>query len=396
MSKDIIIAGGGIGGLTAALALLRKGLDVTVVEQASELKEIGAGLHMGPNGTAALFGLGLKDALMDKGVLSAKREMRLWNTGEAWGLSAHGAGSHERYGAPYMLLHRADLHGMLRDAVLAIKPDAVMLKAKVIDLEQDDDGAQISLEDGRVVRGAGIVAADGVHSVIRDKLGKSVTPQFTGNMFWRGMIPIDLVPEREREVAGGWFSANGTVTCYPVRRGELLNFVGTVRREGWSTLSWTEQGTTEECLADFEGWHPHIIQMIENMGTPYKWGQFQFESVREWTDRRVTLLGDACHAMPPSLGQGAIMAIEDGVVLARALEACGGDVIEGFQRYQAARVERAVEVVNCSWKESRGRNSADLADPAKASAYMASRFASNSVNTFYDWIFGYKAHEVAI
>ncbi|WP_142781720.1 FAD-dependent monooxygenase [Agrobacterium sp. T29] len=396
MSQGIIIAGGGIGGLTAALALLRKGFDVTVVEQAAELKEIGAGLHMGPNGASALFGLGLKDALMEKGVLSAKREMRLWNTGEAWSLVAHGAGSEERYGAPYMLLHRADLHGMLRDAVLAMKPDAVLLKSKVAGLEQDERGAEVLLADGRVVRGAAVIGADGVHSVVRDRLGKSVTPQFTGNMFWRGMIPIDLVPERERDVAGGWFSHDATVTCYPVRGGELLNFVGTVKCDGWSTLSWTEQGTTEECLADFEGWHPHILQMIENMGTPYKWGQFQFESVQEWTDRRVALLGDACHAMPPSLGQGAIMAIEDGVVLARALEASKGDVLEGLQRYQAARIERATEVVNCSWKESRGRNSADLADPARAQAYMASRFTSSSVNTFYDWIFGYKAHEVTV
>ncbi|HTO34147.1 MAG TPA: FAD-dependent monooxygenase [Pararhizobium sp.] len=396
MSQSIIIAGGGIGGLTAALALLRKGFDVTVVEQASELKEIGAGLHMGPNGTAALFGLGLKDALMKQAVLSVKREMRLWNTGEAWSLAAHGAGSEERYGAPYMLLHRADLHGILRDAVLAIKPDAVLLNSKVTGLEQDESGAGVLLEDGRIVRGAAVVGADGVHSVVRDRLGKSVTPQFTGNMFWRGMIPIELVPERERDSAGGWFSHRATVTCYPVRGGKFLNFVGTVKRDGWSTLSWTEQGTTEECLTDFEGWHPNIIQMIENMGTPYKWGQFQFESVREWTDRRVTLLGDACHAMPPSLGQGAIMAIEDGVVLARALEASKGDIIAGLQRYQAARVERATEVVNCSWRESRGRNSADLADPAKASAYMAARFTSSSVNTFYDWIFGYKAHEVNV
>lgn len=396
MSEGIIIVGAGIGGLTAALALLRQGVDVTLCERASELKEIGAGMHLGPNGTAALFSLGLRDPLVDLGVRSTRREMRLWNTGEAWSLTAHGADSEERYGAPYMLMHRADLHKILLNAVLALQPDAVLTGAAVISVAQDAGGAEVTLADGRVLRAGAVIGADGVHSVVRAQLGKAVTPQFTGNMFWRGMVPIDLVPERERNVAGGWFSHRGTVTVYPVRRGELLNFVGTVQRDTWGTLSWTEQGTTEECLADFEGWHPHILTIIRNMGTPYKWGQFQFETVREWTEGRITLLGDACHAMPPSLGQGAIMAIEDGVILARAVRADRGDLPAALQRYQAARVERATRVVNCSWEESRRRNGKVLADPEQASAYLAQQFSGAKVNDFYDWIFSYKAHEVTV
>jgi len=396
MSESIIIVGGGIGGLSAALALLRKGFDVTVLEQASELKEIGAGLHMGPNGTAALFGLGLQQPIMDLGVVAMKREMRIWNTGETWRLEAHGAGAQERYGVPYLLLHRADLHGALKDAVLALKPDAVVLKSKIVALDHDPSGAQVTTEDGRVFRGKAVIGADGVHSVIRKQLGKDIEGRYSGNMFWRGMIPIDLVPARERDIAGGWFSPNTTVTCYPVHRGEMLNFVGTVTRDDWTELSWTQQGTTEECLKDFEGWHPHIIQMIENMGTPYKWGLFQFDTLKEWTDGCVSLLGDACHPTRPSLGQGAVMAIEDGVVLARALEACLGNVLEGLQRYQAARVERTSKIVAASWTEARTRNNDDLADPEKARAFMNARFTSSSVNNFYDWIFGYKAHEVEI
>lgn len=396
MSKQLLIVGGGIGGLSAALALLRKGIDVTVCERAGELKEIGAGMHLGPNGTGALFGLGLKEKVLDFGVRSVRREMRLWNTGEAWSLPAHGADSETRYGAPYMLMHRGDLHRMLLDAVLSLKPDAVLTAAACTEVRQDMTGAEVILADGRVLRGSAVVGADGVHSAVRTSLGKSVAPQFTGNMFWRGMVPMELVPERERDVTGGWFSHRGTVTVYPVRRGELLNFVGTVKRDNWNTLSWTEHGTTEECLADFEGWHPYIITMIENMGTPYKWGLFQFETVKEWTNGRVTLLGDACHAMPPSLGQGAIMAIEDAVVLARCVEVEGKNMPAALQRYQAARVDRATRVVNSSWEESRQRNNDVLADPIRASAYLEQRFSGTKVNDFYDWIFSYRAHEVAI
>lgn len=396
MSENIVIVGAGIGGLTAALALLRKGFDVVVCERSPELGELGAGIHLGPNGVKALFGLGLKDDVMRDGVVSRRREMRMWNTGEAWELPAHGDGALARYGAPYMLMHRGDLHAMLLKAVRNIRANAVLTGARCVDLKQDQDGATVTLEDGRTLRGTAVIGADGVHSVVREKLNKSVIGQFTGNMFWRGLVPMDRVPERERDTAGGWFSPNGTVTVYPIRRGEILNFVGTVSRATWTTLSWTERGTKEEILADFEGWHPHIITIISAIEQPFKWGLFQFETLKEWTDGRCTLLGDACHAMPPSLGQGAIMAIEDGVVLARCFEAHPSDPRRALSRYAAARTERATRVVDASWAERKRRNQPVLANPEEGRAYLSKQFGGQSVNDHYDWIFGYDAHSADI
>lgn len=391
MTNRVVIIGAGIGGLAAALALLRRGIDVDVYERATELKEIGAGLTMSPNGTRLLAHLGLAAELDQICVRSQVRELRLWNTGQAWTLPDQGATSQERYGAPYVLLHRADLHNMLAAAVRRLKPDAVKTGHSCEDVQLKADGARVTFTNGKVVDAAVLVGADGVHSVVRERLHKTAKPRYSGNVFWRGMVPIESVPERERSISGSWISPTGNVTVYPVRGGRLLNFVGTVKRADWSGHSWTEEGTKQECLQDFEGWHDNVRAIISNIEIPYKWGSYLYETVRGWSLGRTTLLGDACHAMPPSLGQGAVMAIEDAVILVRCLERDAGDPERALQRYQAVREPRTRAVVDKSWAQSRRRHNAALADPATAVPYINEHWAPTRVSDWYDWIYEYDA-----
>lgn len=396
MTDRIIIVGAGIGGLSAALALLRRGMDVDVYERAPELTEIGAGLTLSPNGTRLLFDLGLKEQIMETGVLSKRRELRLWNTGQAWEMPSQGIHSEERYGAPYLLMHRGDLHSALLSAVQAAKPDAVHAHSACVDVRHDPDGVEIDIDDGRTIAGSVLVGADGIHSVVRGKLHAPATPQYSGNVFWRGMVPIEAVPERERDITGSWISPRGNVTAYPVRRGELLNFVGTVKRPDWDRHSWTEVGSKQECLADFDGWHENVLTIIENIETPYKWGSFMYESEKDWSVGRTTLLGDSCHAMPPSLGQGANMAIEDAVVLSRCLAGDRADPAAALRRYSDARSQRATAVVNQSWAQSRRRHHNALASEQDAIAYISENWSEDRVDEWYDWIYAYDASSVEI
>ncbi|AQH05500.1 hypothetical protein A9R05_41040 (plasmid) [Burkholderia sp. KK1] len=392
----VVIIGAGIGGLTAALALLKRGVDVDVLERARDLKEIGAGLTLSPNGTRILYGLGLADSVNELAVRSKTRELRLWNTGESWTLPDQGSTSEARYGAPYLLMHRGDLHSILVEAVRKEKPNAIRTNCACVDILHEEGAFEVLLESGERVTGDVLVGADGIHSVVRQKVHGRSTPQYAGNIFWRGMVPIDSVPVRERDVSGSWISPNGNVTMYPVRKGTLLNFVGTVRCPTWSPASWTEQGTKEECLRDFEGWHQNIRSIISQIEIPYKWGSFLYETGKQWTSGRVTLMGDACHAMPPSLGQGANMAMEDAIVLSRCLDAGRDDPGAALARYEHARLARATAVVDKSWAQSRRRHNDALASPEAANAYISEHWAPGRVKEWYDWIYDYDAFATAI
>jgi salicylate hydroxylase len=396
--RRILIAGGGLGGLTAALALLRKGFDVEVYEQASALGEIGAGVQIAANGTRLLQDLGMNDALERIGTNITGKEIRLWSTGRTWPLIDLGATSVERYGAPYFTLHRADLHEALVAAIRRLKPDTFHLGCKAVGCKQDGDKVLLELEGGAAASGDALIGADGVHSRIRQALFGADRPKFTGCMAWRGLVSVDQLPSTVTRTGGVfWLGPGAHIVHYPVRRGELLNFIGIVNRDDWQVESWTARGTTEECLKDFEGWNDDVHAMVRGIATPYKWALIVREPLTQWTVGRATLLGDACHSTLPLLAQGANMAIEDGYLLARCLEAYADDLQAGLESYQTLRLERTTRIVQAS-TDQLGRNTHPaLSDPALAEQHIAKEYAQGQVvNDRYDWVYGYDATRVAI
>ena len=387
----VVIAGAGIGGLTAGLALLKRGIDVDVYEQASELKEVGAGVQLSANGTRVLHLLGVGEALAALSCEALGKEVRLWSTGETWKLFDLGAESIARYGFPYLTVYRPDLLSVLADAVRREKPDAIHLGAKVTGLTQSG----LQFEKGEA-KGDAIVGADGVHSCIRQALFGPDQPVFTGNIAWRGIAPMEKLPSRMARMVGtNWIGPGGHIVHYPLRGGRLMNFVGIRERSDWRIESWSTRGTTDEVLADFRDWNEDARLLIRNLDAPYKWAMMVREPMPKWSVGRVTLLGDACHSMLPMLAQGAVMAIEDGYILARCLSGAH-DIPAALGRYEAARRERTRRVVEGSAANAKRFHNPQLADPVEAKKYVDREWDPARIAERYEWLFRYDVTQVPL
>ena len=390
----VLVAGGGIGGMAAALALLRRGIDVEVYEQAKELKEVGAGVQLAANGTRVLYALGVGDELKALSCEAQSKEIRHWKTGESWKLFDLGPVSIERYGFPYFTVYRPDLLGVLVDAVRRLKPDAIHLGSKCSAFTQHASGVHLKVNDSEVT-GDALIGADGVHSAVRQGLFGADQPKFTGIMVWRGIVPMERLPHHmARRVGSNWVGPGGHIVHYPLRAGRLMNFVGALERSDWQVESWSVKGTKEEIRADFSGWHEDIRAFVAEIDTPYKWALMVRAPLERWTVGRVTLLGDAAHSMLPMLAQGAIMALEDGFILARCLAEFG--VEEALQRYERARIERTRRTVEGSAANIHRFHNPVLADPEEGRRFIDREWASQRISDRYDWLFRYDATTVAI
>jgi salicylate hydroxylase len=393
----ITIIGAGLGGLTAAIALLKKGFDVSVLEQASELKEIGAGVQLGPNATGVLYRLGLGEALAQIASEPVGKRVRLWSTGQIWPLFDLGTVSREIYGYPYFTLHRADLHMVLAESVMRLKPDAIRLGVRIVGHDQHGGGVTLTAHNGDVYESDVVIGADGVHSKTREAMFGPDAPRYSGVMAWRGVIQASSLPAHLREPYGSnWVGPGAHVIQYPLRRGELINFVGAVEGNRWEVESWSEAGTHEECLNDFKGWHEDVQTMIKAIDTPFKWVLKVRDPMPLWSKGNMTLLGDACHPTLPFLAQGAGMAIEDGYILARALEKYPHSISTAFERYEAARKERTSRVVIGSAANTKRFHNPALADAQGAGEYVNREFSEERVKERYEWLFNYDVDAVEI
>jgi len=388
------IIGGGIGGLTAALALLRRGFDVSVYEQAPELQEVGAGLQISPNGVRVLASLGLEKDLMEICFEPQGKEVRLWNTGDSWKLFDLGVESVARYGFPYITVHRNDLHQLLLKAVLAAKPDAIHLNHRFVGVERNDSVATVAFADKPSASFDVVIGADGVHSKMRELLFGSGPVQFTGIVAWRGVIPMDRLPaELAKPVGVNWIGPGGHVIHYPIRRGELMNFTSVVERQDWQVESWSTPGSNAEYHTDYPGWHPEVHAYIEAIPQPFKWALLARPPMQRWVAGRIALLGDACHPSLPFLAQGAVMALEDAYILARAFDRFD-TVAEALDRYQRMRIPRTTRAVNGAYANTERFHNPILADPAAAQDYVNAQWAPDKVVERYEWLFRYDATSV--
>jgi salicylate hydroxylase len=393
----ITIIGAGLGGLTAGIALLKRGFDVTILEQAASLKEIGAGVQLSSNATGVLYRLGLGEALEQIASEPLGKRVRLWSSGQIWPLFDLGAVSRSVYGYPYFTLHRADLHHVLAQAVMRLKPDAVKLGVRVSRHRQHDGGVTISAESGEQYESDVVIGADGVHSRTREAMFGPDAARYSGVMAWRGVVNAADLPAHMREPYGtNWVGPGAHVIQYPLRNGELFNFVGAVEGNRWEVESWSERGTHEECLADFKGWHEDVHTLIKAIEVPYKWVLKVRDPMASWSKGNVTLLGDACHPTLPFLAQGAAMAIEDGYILARALEKYPHAPATAFARYEAARKERTARVVLGSAANTKRFHNPALADAAGAAEYVGREFSEERVRERYEWLFEYDVDGVPL
>lgn len=334
-SEKITVVGGGIGGVTAATALAQAGFRVTVLEAAPAFGDIGAGVTLSPNAMKGLDHIKICEEVAAAGLEPEKQRFQHWEDGRTL-VRMERASARTKYGAPYVTIHRADLHSVLvkaaRDAGVDLRTGAEVSHI---------DGADAVLADGDVVKGDLVVGADGLKSAVR-KVFEPVEAAFTGHVAWRALVPVEgpLVPLTEWP--GIHIGPGRMITRYPVRNGTLLNMVFFARQDGWTSEGWTIPADPQDLMSTYEGWCEEVQAMIQAASKVplFKWAINAREVLPDWSkDGHIVLLGDAAHAMTPFLGQGAACAIEDAIVLARALEA-SDTAAEGLKRYVDARHAR--------------------------------------------------------
>jgi salicylate hydroxylase len=331
------IIGGGIGGLAAANALVRRGIDVTVYEQAPALGEVGAGVFIYPNSLRQLERMGLGDALARVGarVGSGSEYYRMDGTVVGKILTTDSSGWNGMYG-----MHRADLLDALAKA---LPPDVVRTGHRCIGFEENDLAAQLQFDNGNKAEADVVIAADGIHSTIQKYVVAPSPPEYSGSRAYRGLIESSKLPDWRKEAHQVWMGDGKHFMVFPVRRGELLNYVGFVPTQNQTIESWSAIGDRDELSASFAGWDPRVVELLDKVETCFWWGLYDRSPLPSWTKGRLALLGDAAHPMLPHLGQGANQATEDGFALAVFLEGHHaeevGDILPRYETFRRARTD---------------------------------------------------------
>jgi salicylate hydroxylase len=336
----ILIAGAGIGGLTAALALARAGHRVDLYEAAPHLGEIGAGVTLAPNAMRVYGHLGIAQAIVEAGVQPQSQQVQHWQDGRQLLAFERGPATFARYGAPYVYIHRADLHAILQHAALDTGRVQIHLGYQALDASMSDQDVALHFNQDRTAIGDLVVAADGVKSELR-KLLVQDHPHFTGHIAWRALVDVTgPVLENLAQFPGIHIGPGRMVVRYPVRQSKILNLVFFARQQGWQEEGWTIKADPSDLRQTFADWCPDVTAMIAAIAPQglHRWAIFARRPLDQWNwNGRLCLLGDAAHATTPFLGQGAAAAIEDAYVLSRALEA-SVSINEALIRYETARV----------------------------------------------------------
>lgn len=386
MEPSVHIAGAGLGGLVAAMALSSVGASVRVSEQTAVLGEVGAGIQLSPNAMHVARALGIEDQILAAGFEPGAAVIRDHRTGKRF-LNAPLEGvCRRRYGAPFVQIHRADLHAILLKA--ATDADVVVeTSAPVSGYEIAGQQAAFLSDGGKGANAGLLIGADGLNSGIRQQMLGAMAPEFTGNVAWRGLIPASALPAGlVAPDATVWAGPGKHFVTYFVRGGQLVNFVAVQERTDWQDESWVQPGDPAELRAAFSGWRSEVSALIDHIEQCFLWALFDRKPLARWSEGPVALLGDACHPMPPFMAQGAAMAFEDAYVLAKCVEA-GSDMQGALRRYEDIRKPRASAV------QARARANAELFHMkgmgAKARLLAASLLPGRAALAPLDWIYGF-------
>ena len=353
--RKILIAGGGIGGMTAAGLLLQAGHDVEVFEQAPALGEVGAGVQVSANATHVLRHLGVLDQLAAISVRPLRTEFRLHDTAEVVSQIPLGDTHEDRFGAPYLHVYRPDMLRILEDRVRQLSASAVHLGKALERYEEDTQGVALHFTDGTEARGDVLIGADGIKSVVRAQMHGKEPANYTGNVAWRVMVPAEKLPsDFQPPIFVNWMGPDKHMVVYWVNGGRFLNFVGCVEKPEWTQEGWAIKAPWEDMKADFVGFHPDVQTMIDaaDKDSCFCWALNNRPRLNFWSTDRVTLLGDSAHPTLPYMAQGAVMAIEDAAVLMRVFDEFD-DTATALKAYEQARIDRTARIVNESSEHTR-------------------------------------------
>ncbi|TAK49002.1 MAG: 3-hydroxybenzoate 6-monooxygenase [Xanthobacteraceae bacterium] len=385
--QKIVIAGGGIGGLSAAMGLAGKGFQVTVLEQSEQFGEVGAGIQIGPNAFHAMDYLGVGDSCRAKAVYIDKLIMMDGLTGDEVAHIDVNEPFRARFGNPYAVIHRADLHGVFLDACRANADVTLITRQRAVRYETSASGARVITEKGDVFEGDAVIGADGVRSKIREQLTGGDELKLSGHVAYRAVLGIDEMPEDLRwNAATLWAGPKCHMVHYPLQGWKTFNLVATFVTD-ISNVGTNEPGTREEVLERFGHIVPRARKLLEVPKSWRRWVLGDREPIENWIDGRVVLLGDAAHPTHQYFAQGACMAMEDSVMLAHQLEVHGGDFAKAFAAYQKARIVRAYRVVLSSRMIGRHLYHAEGVERLIRNSIMGAK----TQQQFYDglaWLYG--------
>lgn len=369
---SVAIIGAGMGGLTAAATFRRAGIEAHVYEQAPEFSRLGAGIQMSPNAMKVLRAIGLEDKVRAIAFQPERQYSREFDTGAINLDYPFGKTAEDRYGAPYLLMHRGDLHALLASAVPAAQ---IHRGKKLVGFDQGADGVHMDFADGGHARADVMVAADGVHSFVRQQLFGNERPHYSGRVAYRTTFPASLMKSETIDDCTKWWGRDRHIVIYyTTKQRDEVYFVTSVPEPDWRTESWSAMGDLGELRAAFANFHPTVRMVLDACPAVHKWAILERDPMPAWGENRVVLIGDACHPMTPYMAQGAATAMEDAAVLSRILDGIETDgIAEALKRFHAVRKERTAQIQLVSHSNT---------------------WLHRSANT--DWVYGYDAWNVPL
>jgi salicylate hydroxylase len=392
-SRTVIIAGAGIGGLTAALALARSGFRALVLEQAERLEETGAGIQLSPNATRILIDLGLADRLQPHVVPPAAIRVLGGRSGREIVRIPLGGEATQRYGAPYWVIHRGDLQAALSDAAVQDLNIVLRLGMSMEDFATHPHGVTVSARGTTGLwteHGHALIAADGLWSAARTRIASKAPPRFAGRTAWRALVPAaQLAPEFRDPIVYLWLGRDAHLVHYPVKGGKFINVV-VITADDWSGPGWSEPAGRIDLLARLSSrrWAPQAHSVFRAPDAWLKWALYESEPLTSFAQGAAALLGDAAHAMLPFLAQGAAMAIEDGAVAAQCLARMPDDPAAAWESYSAIRRGRTRKVQRLAARNGKRYHRAGAAAMLRNTAMRllgGERLLQN-----YDWLYDWR------